>query len=92
MSIIDGKISIQTSEIKAFLAKEYGDRIRFCPSDRRNESLMIYSSELTPDVLANHIRSNDVIKEAAKILRDALTEVNFGLDDKFCDAEELKHA
>ena len=62
------------------------------PSDRRNESLMIYSSELTPDMLANNIRSNGALKRNAKILRDAVTEFDFGLDDKICDAQELKNA
>ena len=33
----------------------------------------------------------DSIKRAAKVMRKALLKLDFGLQDKFCDAEELKH-
>ena len=34
----------------------------------------------------------DNIKSAAKAIREALLKVDFGLKDKFCDSEELKHS
>ena len=37
-------------------------------------------------------RSVGTIKSAANILRQSLFSVDFGLKDKFCDAEELKYA
>ena len=33
----------------------------------------------------------DSIKKAAKVMREALLKLDVGLQDKFCDAEELKH-
>ena len=45
----------------------------------------------TTDVI-NTLRSLDSIKSAAKIIRDKLLNIDFGLHDKFCDAEELKLA
>ena len=34
----------------------------------------------------------DNIKSAAKTIREALVKIDFGLQDKFCDAKELKHS
>ena len=34
----------------------------------------------------------DGVKSAARTIRDKLLNVDFGLQDKFCDAEELKLA
>ena len=64
--------------------------IKFCPSSRKNESLLLFSSSLTPDAMAAKIRSIDIIKDAALILRDELMNTKFDLDDKFCDAQDLR--
>ena len=59
MTVIDNTVVVQNHEIRSFLVKQYGDRGRFCRSDRRNESLTIYSSALTPDILGKAVRSNE---------------------------------
>lgn len=92
MNIIDGTLTIHNSEIKSFLVKKYGESIIFCPSKRRNESLMFFSSTLTAETLASKIRSQDAVKDAADILRKDLVDVDFGLTDKFCDAQELNQS
>ena len=38
------------------------------------------------------MRSLDNIKTTAATIRQSLLDLDFGLDDKFCDAEELKEA
>ena len=50
-----------------------------------------YSSLDTNDVI-NTLCSLDGVKSAAQTIRDKLLNVDFGLEDKFCDAEELKLA
>ena len=43
--------------------------IRFCPSTRKNESLMFFSADLSVDNIAQKVRSIDVMKDVAHILR-----------------------
>ena len=40
----------------------------------------------------NTLCSINKIKSAAKIIRQSLLQIDFGLQDKFCHAEELKFA
>ena len=83
-------ILIQNNEIKIFLVKIYGDRMRFCPSQCKNESLIVFLSHLKAETLAATIRSQDAVRTAGTILKNALQYVDFGLHDKFCDASELR--
>ena len=53
---------------------------------------MVYSSSLDITDVINTLRSLDGVKSAAQIIRDKLLNIDFGLQDKFCDAEELKLA
>ena len=50
------------------------------------------SSSLDTNDVINTLCSLDGIKSAAQTIRDKLLNVDFGLKDKFCDAEELKLA
>ena len=52
---------------------------------------MAFSSSLLDitDVI-NTLCSLDGVKSAAQTIRDELLNVDFGLEDEFCDAEELK--
>ena len=52
---------------------------------------MAFSSSLLDitDVI-NTLWSLDGVKSAAQTIRDELLNVDFGLEDEFCDAEELK--
>ena len=42
--------------------------------------------------MADTIRVHDVIIECATILRNLLLNVDFGLQDKFCDAHDIESA
>ena len=53
---------------------------------------MVYSSSLDITDVINTLRSLDGVKSAARIIGDKLLNIDFGLQDKFCDAEELKLA
>ena len=52
----------------------------------------VFSSSVDIKDVINTFRSINKIKSAAKIIRQSLLQIDFGLQDKFCDAEELKFA
>ena len=91
--IIDKEnIFIKNQHIKTVLEEHCGDDVQFCDSERKNESSMVFSSEINITDVVNIVRYLDSIKSAAKAIREALLKVDFGLEDKFCDAEELRHS
>ena len=51
---------------------------------------MVFSVQ--KQVLAEKIRSVDPIQVCATVIRRALDDYDFGLDDRFCDAQDLKTA
>ena len=53
---------------------------------------MGFSSKIEFQDIVKKMRSLDNIKTAAAIIRQSLLDFDFGLDDKFCDAGELKEA
>ena len=87
---IDRTVSIHNNETKIFMMRKYNDRIRLCPSNKKNEPLMVFSDDLTPEVPTTKIRSQDVVKSATTILRKVLRDLDFALEDKLCDAPELR--
>lgn len=90
MANFDDTVVIHNNEVKIFLVRVYKDKIRFCDSNRKNEPLMVFSADLTPEVLAAKIRSQDTVKSAGTILRGSLKDCDFGLNDKFCDVSDLQ--
>ena len=79
-------------QIKSFLKEKLGDTVKFCPSTRKNESLMFFSAALSAEDIAKKVQSIDVIKDAARILREEMKSTTFGLENKHCDAFDLKDA
>ena len=83
-------ITIHNKQIKSTLSERLGKSIQFCTPDRTNQSLFVYSMSVSTEDIINTIRSLDKIKSAAKSIRTALKQVDFKLQDRFSDAEELK--
>ena len=83
---------LTNKEIKSFLIDELGDTISFCQPERKNQSQFVFSSSIDVNHVVNSLRNLNVIKEAAITIRKSLLEVNFGLDDSFCDAQQLKQS
>lgn len=81
-----------TNEIKLFMEETFGERIQFCISERKNQSTVVCSSSITVNDAVNLLRNMNIVKEAASQLRKALLGIYFGIDDKFCDSEELKNS
>ena len=81
---------ISNKGVKLYLTEHFQDDVQFCPSERRNESMFVFSSALSVEDVVKKLRSVNVIKEAAVTIREALRNVDFNLNDKFGDAHELK--
>lgn len=86
---IDETVLIHNNEIKIFLVRMYNDRIHFCQSNKKNETLMVFLADLSPEVFAAKIRSQAAVKSAGTILRTVLKDFDVGLNNKFCDAPEF---
>ena len=79
-------------KVKIFPEEFFGNSIHFCKSDRQNQSSMVFSSSMDITDFINTLQLLDSVKSAEETIRDKLLNVDFGLQDKFCDAEELKMA
>ena len=53
---------------------------------------MIYMQSVLGETMADTIGATDPLKTCANILRDSFLNVDYGLNDKFCDATEMKHS
>ena len=87
---IDEKCNFRNRDVKVFLMDQFGNAIDFTYPSARNKSIMVFS--VPNSVLAEHIRSVDPVQVCATVIREALNAFDFGLEDSFCDAHDLKHA
>ncbi|KAK7077326.1 hypothetical protein SK128_000685, partial [Halocaridina rubra] len=55
-----------------------------------NKSELFFSNGVSPETMADKIRGTDPIRECAAIIWQCLLEVDFDLQDRFCDATDLK--
>ena len=81
---------MKNNELKAFLEKEFQTNIQFSLSESKDKSQIVYSSSITVKDAINKLRSIDCVKNAVQYIRKVLLNVDFCLEDKFCDAQELK--
>ena len=86
----NSETDMKNNELKAFLEEEFQTNIQFCLSESKNKSQFVYSSSISVKDAINKLRSIDCVKNAAEHIRKVLLNVDFGLEDKFCDAQELK--
>ena len=54
-----------------------------------NESLIVFSSNITVKDVVRKLRSINSVRAVAKSIRKNLLYLDFGLNHKFCDAEEI---
>ena len=85
-------ININNSEVNNFLIESMGEEIQFCPSTCSNESLFVISSEINIQDVVKILRSIDATKLVAKKIRKCLLAIDLGLNERFCDAEDLKES
>ena len=79
MISFDDEVNLYNNEIKGLLVKTYQETITFCESKRKNEPMLVFSSQLSTEQLAAKIRSHDAVKEAGDIIRWAMQNIDFNL-------------
>ena len=84
------EFEIYNRDVKKMFIDHYGDRLQIVPNPKRCESELVYSSNISPSALAIKIRNLDLLRQAGESLNLSAKNVDFGLDDKVCDANELK--
>ena len=50
---------------------------------------MIFSIELKSTDIANTVRNTDVTVECAKLLREECNKIDVGLDNSYCDGDDV---
>ena len=85
----ESNINIINSEVKNFLTEHFAEKIQFCPPERANESLFVFSSSICINDVVKRLRSLDTTKNVAEKLRKSFLEIDFDLNYKFCDGEDL---
>lgn len=73
------------------MIKYYKDQICFVYRKQKNLSQLFYSSNLKPDVEKIYDK-NVVIEEIADKLKESIDQVDFGLENKLCNMNDLKLA
>ena len=86
----ESDINLFNNEVKTFFSEHFGDEIELCNSKQKNQSAFVFSALLEKKDVINNLRSFDATKTVVAELRKSIRTVNFGLEDKFCDAEERK--
>ena len=84
--------TIPTKDVKLFMLEHFQGTIQFCESEQANKSLLAFSSDLEMRDVIKKLRSLNTVKIAAQTIRKCLLEADFGLEDKYCDAQELNHS
>ena len=79
-------------DLKLMMFEEFGDSITITENPRKNESDIVYSSDISPAELAVKLKNLNVYHECGQNLRKILMNVDFGLNNSFCDADDLEEA
>ena len=77
--------TFQNRDMKQLILSHYGDSVKICSNSRVNEPDIVFSSDITAADLAIKLKNQDIIIAAGNMLRESLMNVDFGLQDSFCD-------
>jgi len=84
---------VTNREVKVLLVNQLGDDVRFSESGNVRKSAMCFDQNAcTAESLADVVCSTDVVSDCAILLRNCLLGHDFDLQDRFCDADELKNS
>lgn len=83
------EIELSNQNLKKRLIETFGDEICFSyPKDKR-KSQVFFSRHVQTTELVETIRSQDVIKDCARILKNECIEYEFSLEDSYKDANDV---
>ena len=91
-NIQNENIKVNNKELKLLLSNYFGNSIKFSKPTEANKPLMFFSSSLQTEEVADVIRSCNPVTECALLLRESLKKLDFGLNDKFCDAQDMRNS
>ena len=91
-SKLGSDICVNNREVKVLLTNYFGSKISFSKPKQVNKSQMFFSSTVKAENLAETIRSTDPIRQCAEMIRQCLLELDFDLQDRFCDVNDLETA
>ncbi|KAG1654561.1 hypothetical protein GQR58_024934 [Nymphon striatum] len=83
---LDPDGSVRNKKVKVLLVNHFGDKIGFFQSKQVTKSAMCFSKSVSTEHLVNTIRATDPIRESAELIMQSLKEVDFDLEDRFCNA------
>lgn len=89
----DGEVltsTFQNRDMKHLIISHYGDSVTISANTKATESDIFFSSGITAADLAIKLRNQNIMREAGAKLREVLLDVDFGLQDSFCDSTDLK--
>lgn len=90
---LDPDTQMKNKDVRKFLDDNYSDRVDFYDPVEANKSTVIFDKTIPPAELLRRIHTTaDSVKIAAEEIRKALFDTDFQLDDKFCDAHDIKDA
>ena len=89
-NIENENIQVSNKELKLLLSDYFGNGIKFSKPIEANKLLKFFSSGLQPEELADVIRTCILVTECALLLRESLQKLDFGLNDRFVDSQDLK--
>ncbi len=88
----DSSCHFTNRDVKLLLTNKFGDRITFMGSRQANKPTLFYLDNVSEADMAEMISCSDPIKEVAKALRETILHQDFDLQDRFCDANDLRKA
>lgn len=78
--------------IKGFLVKRFDNQISFCSPYRKNDSKVVYSSSIDPSMMVSKLQVFNEARSTGLLLRQKLRAMSFGLEDSFCDSNDLANS
>ena len=87
ISIHGEDFTVKYNKIKSCLINYFGNTISFVYSNKKNQSQLFHCFNIE-QAIRDYYNKNAII-ESANILKQSLNQVDFKLDDKFCDTNDL---
>ncbi|KAL8619946.1 hypothetical protein ACOMHN_015228 [Nucella lapillus] len=77
-------------DMRQLISSHYGESVTFSHNSRVNKSDIFFSSDINAAEVVVKLKNQDIMIEAGTKLRETLVDVDFGLQDSFCDSTDLK--
>ena len=82
--------TFRNCDMKQLIVSHYGESVTVAPNIRVKEPDILFSSVINAADLAVKLKNLDIMREAGIKLTETLLNVDFRLQDSFCDSTDLK--